>query len=218
MAEKPTDRSAAVRSWLMKNPRPAKLQVYGRDGKEYDVEIRPGVAWSETAISVTALDPERLEAVNADGKLLRACVVANLVEKEEAAIAQQGAAFAAMQSTDPETQRLIAIATLLERAHERATDAIQQTVGIAFTQLQEICNSLATQATVAQATANELTLGIRNLLIQQAQDAADQIVHEAKPEAGPLERLAESFMAGQAMAGAEAAPTPKPAAKPNGKH
>ena len=209
-AEKPTDVAAALRSWLMKAPRPHAVRIYARDGKEYDCEIKPGTAWSETAVSVTALEPERLEATSADGKLLRACKVSDLVAREENAQAQAQSSFAAMQSTDPETQRLIAIATLIERAHERATDAIQQTVGVAFTRMQEICDSLAQQANAAQASANDLTVGIRNLLIQQAQEAAE----EAKGEPSPLEQFASQFMAGKAAAEAEA----MPAAKPNGKH
>lgn len=209
MAEKPTDRAAAIRTWLMRAPRPASLHVYSRDGKEYDVEIKAGVAWSETSISVAALEPERIEALSIDGKLLRATVVNDLVAKEEAAVAQQTAAFASLSSSDPETQRFIAIATLIERAHERATEAIRETVGVAFSKMQEICDSLATQANAAQQSANDLTVGIRNLLIQQAQEAAE----EAKGEPSPLEQMAQSFMSGQAMAEANAQ-----APKPNGKH
>lgn len=211
MAEKPTDVSVALRSWLMKAPRPHSVRIYARDGKEYDCEIKPGVAWSETAVSVTALEPERLEATSADGKLLRACKVADLVAREESVQAQAQSSFAAMQSTDPETQRLICFATLLERAHERSTSAIENTVAVAFTRMQEICDSLAQQANAAQASANDLTVGIRNLLIQQAQEAAE----EARGEPSPIEQFASQFMAGKAAAEAGAE---MPVAKPNGKH
>ena len=213
MAEKPTDVSVALRSWLMKAPRPHSVRIYARDGKEYDCEIKPGVAWSETAVSVTALEPERLEATSADGKLLRACKVADLVAREESVQAQAQSSFAAMQSTDPETQRLICFATLLERAHERSTSAIENTVAVAFTRMQEICDSLAQQANAAQASANDLTVGIRNLLIQQAQEAAE----EARGEPSPIEQFASQFMAGKAAAAAEAG-AEMPVAKPNGKH
>lgn len=212
MAEKPTDRAAAIRTWIMKNPRPALLRVYSLDGKEWDVEIKPGAAWSDTAVSIAALEPVRLEAMAPDSKLLRACVVSDLVAKEEQAAANAHASFVAMQSTDPETQRLIALATLVANAHERATDAIRETVGVAFAKMQEICDSLAQQANASTATANELTVAIRNLLIQQAQEAAD-LIHDK--EESPLEKLASNFMAGQAMADAEKAAAPT---KPNGKH
>lgn len=205
------DRAAAIRTWLMKAPRPASLRVYAHDGKEYDVELRQGAAWSETAVNVAALLPQRIEAMSQDGKLLRAVLVDTLIEKTEAATAQSQAAFAAMQSTDPETQRMLCFATLIERAHERATEAIRETVTQAFSMQREIAESLAQQAATERSTANELTVAIRNLLVQQAQEAAESIKEQ---EQSPLERMAESFMTGQAAAGAAgAAATPT-----NGKH
>jgi hypothetical protein len=207
----PADRAAAIRTWLMKAPRPSSLRVYSTDGKEYDVELRQGVAWSETAVNVAALLPQRIEASSAEGKLLRAVIVDTLVAKEEQAAQQAQASFVAMQSTDPETQRMICFATLLERAHERATEAIRETVAQAFSMQREISESLAQQSATERATANELTVAIRNLLVQQAQEAADLI---ADKEESPLERMASSFMSGQAAAQAETAAT-KPT---NGKH
>ncbi len=202
------DTAAAIRTWLMKAPRPTALRVYASDGKEYDVELRQGAAWSETAVNVAALLPQRIEA-SSGGKLIRAVIVDTLVAKEEAATVQAQAAFAALQSTDPETQRMICFSTLIERAHERATDAIRETVAQAFSMQREISESLAQQAATERATANELTTAIRNLLVQQAQEAADMI-HDK--EQSPLERMAENFMQGQALATTAEAP------KPNGKH
>jgi hypothetical protein len=210
----PTDRAGAIRTWLMKAPRPAALRVYSTDGKEYDVELRQGAAWSETAVNVAALLPNRIEASSAEGKLIRAVIVDTLVAKEENAAQQQQAAFVAMQSTDPETQRMICFATLLERAHDRATEAIRETVGQAFGMQREIAESLASQAATERGTANELTVAIRNLLVQQAQEAADLIVEK---ETSPLERMAESFMSGQQLAAGNAAAAAE--TKPtNGKH
>jgi uncharacterized protein (DUF2267 family) len=198
----------------MKAPRPVSLRVYSTDGKEYDVELKQGSAWSETAANVAALLPQRIEASSAEGKLLRAVIVDTLVAKEESATAQAQASFLAMQSTDPETQRMICFATLIERAHERATEAIRETVGAAFSMQREIADSLAQQAATERGTANELTTAIRNLLVQQAQEAADAITEQAQ---SPLERMAESFMTGQSAAGVVGAQAA--AAKPtNGKH
>ena len=166
----------------------------------------------ETATNVAALLPQRIEASGEGGKILRAVIVDTLVAKEEATATQTSAAFAAMQSTDPETQRIICFATLLERAHDRATEAIRDTVLQAFSMQREIADSLAQQAATERATANELTTGIRNLLVQQAQEAAD-LIHEK--EESPLERMAQSFMSGQAAAGAAEASATKPT---NGKH
>jgi len=206
----------AIRSWLMQSPRPAKLHVYSRDGREFDIDVRQGSAWSETATSIAALDPERIEATTNDGKLIRSVLAAELIQKQEKAAAQQVATSAAMQAADPETQRMIVFAELLERAYSKAYSSSQETVQVAFTQLQEICNSLAQQATASTNSANELTVGIRNLLIQQAQEAAD--THN---EPSPLETMASNFLSGQRAAEAQAlaAPASNGKAKPtNGKH
>jgi hypothetical protein len=212
MADAPKDKAAVIRTWLMKAPRPNSVRIFAKDGREYDVEIKSGAAWSDTAVSIAALEPVRMEANSNEGKLLRAVVVDTLLDKEEAAQQHQQTVFQAFQSSDPETQRIIVFAQLIERAHDRATNAIQETIGVAFGKLQEICDSLATQAATDRGSANELTLGIRQLLVQQAQEAADRLV---EPETSPLEKMAESFMSGQQLAASQGASETKPT---NGKH
>jgi hypothetical protein len=201
--------ATVLRAWLMRAPRPSSLRVYAKDGRELDIELVAGAAWSESAGSVAALEPERVEALGIEGKLIRAVVVSDLLQKVAVAAAQQAATVTAMRSDDPETQRLIALAELLGRAHDRATQAIENTVGVAFTQMQEICNSLAVQANAAQQSANELSVAIRNLLIQQAQETLEP----EKPH--PLEAMATNFLAGATMGQAEKAQATKPT---NGKH
>jgi hypothetical protein len=211
-----SDAAAILRTWIMRTPRPALVRVYARDGREFDVAIKPGQAWLDTAVSIAALEPERLEAMGADETLLRAVVVAELLKKEQAGEQQAANSAVAMQSSDPETQRMIAFATLLERAHDRSTTAIENTVNVAFTKLQEICGSLAEQAQAAQASSNDLAVGIRQLLIQQAQEAVN--LASQAPEESPLEKLAGNFLSGQRAAEAtQQQPQPNGAAKPNGK-
>lgn len=207
--------TAALRSWLMKPVRPSKLQVYAKDGREYDIQIKPNCSWAETASSICSLDPERVEALGEDGKLLRATVVASLVQAVEQAAKQTAAVSAAMQSSDPETQRLIVFAELLQRTSDRALEMCERTQGAAFDRMQGICDSLAAQATAAQQTANDLTVAIRSLLIQQAQDAVDEANANPAPT-NSLETLASNFLAGATMGQAQ---NGAPAAAPtNGKH
>ena len=211
-----SDNAASMRTWLMQSPRPAKVHVYSRDGKEFDLGIRANTAWAETAISIEALDPERLEAFTADDQLIRAVTVKDLLQKEAKATAQQAAVSAAMQASDPETQRMIVFAELLEKAYAKAYDSSQTTVQVAFTQLQEICGSLAQQATAATHSANELSIGIRNLLIQQAHEA---VAEAGDKELSPMEQMAANFLSGSALAKADAVEQqPTSRAKPNGKH
>jgi hypothetical protein len=146
--------------------------------------------------------------------------VADLIRKEETAQQQQAATFSAMNTTDPETQRMIVFAELLERAYAKAYDSSQQTVQVAFTQLQEICGSLAEQASASHAAANELSMGIRNLLVQQANEAVETA---GAVEESPMEKLAANFLQGQTLAQAQqtapnGAAAPKNGKPTNGKH
>jgi hypothetical protein len=202
----------------MRAPRPESVRVYAKDGKEFDAEIKPGTAWSETATTIAALDPERLEALTVDGRLLRATLISDLVKKETVAAVQQAATHTAMQSTDPETQRMIVFAELIERAYGRAYDSSQVTVQVAFQQLQEISNNLAQQATAAQGSANELTLAIRNLLLEQARQAVEEANETPPAPTSPLEEFATNFLSGAKMREAEtaAASTPATNGKSNG--
>lgn len=211
------DRAAAIRLWLLKAPRPSSLRVYAKDGREFDVEIKQGTSWSDTAVSVSALEPERLEANGPEGKLIRAVAVVDLLRKEEQQAAQQAATFSAMQTTDPETQRMIVFAELLERAYAKAYESSQSTVAVAFTQLQEFSANLAAQATASTQSANELSVAIRNLLVQQAQEAVEAA---GTPEESPMEKLAANFLSGQQMAQAEGAANgaAKNGKSTNGKH
>lgn len=213
--EKPTDRAAAIRSWLMKAPRPVKLQVYGGEGKEYDIDIRQGAPWSETAVSVAALNPERIEAVSAAGNLLRACVVGDLIAKEEKTEQLKQSAFVAMSATDPETQRLIVFAELLQRTADKAIDAVKETYTGAYDRLHSMAEAAERRADTQAESAMALSIAIRNLMIEHAQETIDLVKPEQ--EKSPLEKLAENFAAGAAAAQAEqpAAPAPK---KPNGRH
>lgn len=207
--------AAALRAWLMKPTRPSKLRVYAKDGREYDIQIKPNCSWAETATSICSLDPERIEAMGEDDKLIRASVVAALVQQIETAAKQTQAASAAMQSSDPETQRLIVFAELLQRSSDRALEMVERTMGAAFDRMQGLCDSLATQATAAQQSANDLTVGIRTLLIQQAQDAVD-LANNGGQQQSPLETMAANFLGGAQLGQAQTAA--ENAAQTNGKH
>jgi hypothetical protein len=206
----PTAKAQVLRTWLMRNPRPKSIRVYSNDGREYDIPVKAGINWTEAATSILALNPDRVEVSDED-KLLRACAIADLIAKEEKQQAQAAAVSAAMTATDPETQRLIVFAELLQRSSDRAIEAIERTAGAAFDRMQGICDFLGTQATAATQSANELTVAVRNLLVQQAQEAVE---NANEKEQSPLEEMAANFLSGQKMAEAERAQQPN--GKPNG--
>jgi hypothetical protein len=108
-------------------------------------------------------------------------------------------------------------AELLQRSSDRALEMVERTMGAAFDRMQGLCDSLATQATAAQQSANDLTIGIRNLLIQQAQDAVDEATNGGAGAAHPLETMAANFLGGATLAQAQAG-APVAGAPTNGKH
>lgn len=213
--DKPTDVATALRTWLMKAPRPVKLEVYSSDGGERDVELRQGEPWSSIAVSVAALKPERIQALSKEGNLLRACVVSDLVQKEENAAALKQSAFVAMSATDPETQRIIVFAELLTRIADKAIDAVERNSSAAYERLLGLAESAERRADTQAESAMQLSIAIRNLMIEHAQETID---HAKEQPENPLEQMAANFVAGQAAAEAEAAASGAgKQAKPNGK-
>lgn len=210
--DKPTDRTAALRTWLMKAPRPAKLQVYTADGREVDAELRQGEPWSAIAVSVAALQPDRVEALTKEGTLIRACVVADLVQKVEAAEGLKQSTFLAMNATDPETQRLIVFAELLARISDKAIDAVRENQSVLLDRLASLAESSERRADTQAESALQLSVAIRNLMLEHAQETIERVTEK---EASPLEQMAQNFLSGKAAAEAEAGGAPP--AKPNGK-
>lgn len=206
--DKPTDLSAALRTWLMKAPRPVALRVYTTEGREHDVELRQGEPWSSIAVSVAALKPERIEALSREGNMLRACVVSDLVAKEEKAAEMKQSAFVAMTATDPETQRLIVFAELLQRTADKAIDAVERNSSAAYERLLALAEAAERRADIQAESATQLSVAIRNLMIEHAQETIDAAKTE---EDDPLKQMARNFLGGQAAAEAEAQ------SKPNGK-
>jgi len=211
--DKPTDVATALRTWLMKAPRPVKLQVYCADGRESDVELRQGEPWSSIAVSVAALKPERIEALSKEGNMLRACIVADLVQKEENAAALKQSSFVAMSATDPETQRIIVFAELLQRTADKAIDAVERNSSACYERLLALAESAERRADTQAESAMQLSIAIRNLMIEHAQET---IEHATAKEESPLEQMASNFLSGKAAADAEAG-AQAAQAKPNGK-
>lgn len=208
----------SVRSWLMKAPRPRVLRVISRDGRDYDLELKEGAPWSETASTVVSLEPEHIEAKDDKGKLLRAVKVAELLQREEADEHKRAATAAAIQSSDPETQRMLVFANLIAEAHTRSTEAIERTSAAMFERIQLICDALASMAHAGQQSSMELTVALRQLMISQAHEAAKAITEAAaEKEDGPLEQLAASFLQGAHARQATEAAAAAAAQQTNGK-
>ena len=120
-----------IRTWLLANPRPAKVKVLsGTDGESRIVEISPGVPWTTLAESVHALDPELIEALDGEGNTLRS------VKPEEEPEPPPPEQISIPQGVDGGTQQLLVFAQLLAGAYRHSTDVAFERMVSMF----EACN------------------------------------------------------------------------------
>lgn len=125
--------AAAIRTWCLKQPRPASLRLTsGRDVRT--VAIAAGVPWSQIARTAEAMSPDLIEALDTGGNLIRAIRPDDdNGDDDDAKPATPTPATAAALIVDPETARFNLFATLLSDAYKHANE-------VAFGKLVEIAN------------------------------------------------------------------------------
>ena len=62
-----------IRGWLLCQPRPAKLRVVSEDQQTHELDVGPGARWKNLAVSIHSLEPVQIQALDREGKLIRAC-------------------------------------------------------------------------------------------------------------------------------------------------
>ena len=181
----------ALRLWLMSSPKPEQLRITCNG--EVSVMAIAGTPWIALGKTLSAKDPEVIEALDEKGVLIRAIKPAEEEDTPEAATAK------APPSTDPETRRFELFARLLADAYKHANE-------VAFGKMVDLFS-------VSNRRAENLEKSLASterILRKQFEDALDR-----EPSEGSLlEQMVTSFTAGK-MGG----PTPaNGAAKPpNGK-
>jgi hypothetical protein len=206
-------------SWLRRNPQPVIVRAYTAEGVK-TIRKPSGVRiWREWTDTILALDPSKVEALDKEGNVLRACVL----NEDDQVLGPAGQATPdagnKMQST------LVVLAQLLAESYTRAMNAYDRGA------------EMARAATEAQ-TAHQLemmTLQMQRVTvlerfvtqshmhaIAQIEEARELARERADVEAegngegggGLFEEMAAQFMP-SLMAGQQAAAAmPKPAAAP----
>ena len=115
-----------IRGWLLIQPRPTTVRVVTVDGEIKTLTIAS--TWAAIAQSIDAMGAELLEALDADGNLLRAVKVASLDEEPEKPAEN---AVARAIANDGETERFRLFATLI-------SDAYKYGYEVAFTKMVEL--------------------------------------------------------------------------------
>jgi hypothetical protein len=184
-----------IRGFLLQLPRPAVVRISG-DGEPQS--IKPGKSFAKTAETIEALDPELIECLDAEGKVLRAMRTDSADSQRSAA-----AAIPAVLSADPETARLTHFADLLHRAYEHSTE-------IAFAKLVDVMERMNERSDAIEQRLERTESANRRLLQDQVDDAferAQEVAAAAAPGAGGIgDQMMGAFLSGK-LQGPPAKPT-----------
>jgi hypothetical protein len=170
-----------IRSWLMSQPRPTTVRVVALDGQSHTIEMA-NVSFVNVAETLLALEPDKLEAIGADGKLLRAVRPAEQGPPEPS---EQDKALDAFATSDPETTRVIIFARLISDAYRHSTET-------AFDRMVSLF-----EAVNRRSEALEKSLELTQRILTKA--AADQLTAQVEGggTSGLLEQMLTSFLTAQ---------------------
>lgn len=182
-----------MRRWLMKHPKPVLLRLTKGQNSD-DMPIKKGMSYSRLGETITAKNPDLLEAFDAEGSLLRAVRPGLDAEPSDAPEAPP------VLANDPETARLTHFANLLHRAYEHSTT-------VAFTKMVEIVEQMATREASLESRLVRTESEYRRAQREQLDDAWEQaeaaLEQSGTGSSGDLNQLVTQFLGGIARAQAE---------------
>ena len=179
-----------IRNFLLLVPKPASVRITG-DG-EPEV-LKPGRSYAKTAETISALGPDLIECLDADGKIIRALRTDTAeAQRSEAASIPQGLA------ADPHALMLTHFANLLHRAYEHSTE-------IAFQRLVELTERMGDRSEAIERRLERTEAANRALLQDQVDLAFEraQEVAQAAEASGAgnggelLQQMAGAFLSGK---------------------
>lgn len=216
----------SIRSWLLVNPRPAFVRVTDASEAQHEVTAGANSNWARLADTIDALEPVRLEALDANKGLIRATKYDPTEDERDE---QQGTVPAPPRfampvlpaSSDPETVRLITFANLISEAYRHATD-------VAFQNMVQVFQACNDRASSAERSLQEAMGMLREAWLEnvetrtQAIDAVNEAHAAAETVSEPgdlITDIAKAFVGGADLGGKKPAapipPAPAPA-KTNG--
>lgn len=186
-------RTRVIRAWLLQQPRPHSVRVMTGD-EDHTIDVGHQ-KWAAIATSVDALEPDKIEALDDKGKLLRACRADQLEinddESEDSSTPDKKEA----KRTERDQLAVIAAQTEMMREFARLlADAYKHSTSVAFEKLAEICNIFAKRG-----DSLEKSLASTERLLRRAYDEAANIGEEGA-EPSLLESMVNAFMAGKEQA------------------
>jgi hypothetical protein len=185
-----------IRSFLAKRPRPAKLRVVGSTG-DREIKVVAGQNWTMVSKTVSALEPETIEAFDDAGTLLRA----TNGDEDDESTTRNAARAVAKGGTDPESIRFNAFAAHIAEAYRFATE-------VAFARMVDLFEAV-TRLNAEQSKSLE---NMQKILGKMYQERVDEAL-EAAESADPTSALIGAFVQGKTQGMADHGPT---VARPNG--
>jgi ElaB/YqjD/DUF883 family membrane-anchored ribosome-binding protein len=200
-----TIETAYIRGWCMRRPRPKTLRLHvGDEVSEISVE-GTGQSWAQIAESLVALEPDLIEAMSADGKVIRAERPGTPSRDNRTVESPK------ILHTDPETARLTHFADLLHRAYQHTTD-------VAFTKLVELVERMDNRMDRVEARLERTERAYHRELMDRVDEAYERAEQYAEEHAAPqptdgVNPIIEAFMNGMHARRAAVPKNGKPAAK-----
>lgn len=196
-----------IRGWLLQNPKAHSLAVMVK--KERTEITCAGQSWAKLAATVEAMQPDRIEALNDEGKLIRAVRPADFEDDDDkpapaAAAAPAGSIVPGVH--DPETVRFELVARLLADAHRFATET-------AFQKMVDIVGLMGKRNESLERSLGTMERLLRTELDEKLAEAEEKI-RAAEESGGTLVKDMVSAAAGSFFGGGNAGAAPS---KPNGK-
>jgi hypothetical protein len=189
-----------IRVWCMQHPRPAAVRCTNADGLVQEVLVQG--AWTKLADTIHALQPELLEAINADKMLIRALRPNDISEDwgdadpepRRPRAAESAARSMQITAADPETQRFALVAQLIADAYKDANQSHQT----AFQHLVDIVNSSQRRSESVERAKDALHKVEVQRLRQQITEAGQE------PEGSPEGELTLQSLLGAVLSGVNA--------------
>lgn len=180
--------SSKIRNFLLQMPKPAAVRVYV-DNEPKELVLR-GRSYQKLAESIDAMDGEKLECVDAEGKVLR---VMRLDDEDAQRV--QSPAMPAILSQDPQAALLSLFANELARAYQYATE-------IAFTKMVECFDRVNDRSSSIEQRLERAEALARRLRDDQVEDAFEraQEIADAAGQGGNdafVNQMMEAFMSGR---------------------
>jgi hypothetical protein len=190
-----------IRGFLLQLPKPATIRVSAGDGEPQS--IKPGRSYARTAESITAINCDLVECLDAQGNLLRALRLGDAdSHRSDAAPIPTGI------EVDPQALMLTHFANLLHRAYEHSTE-------VAFTRLVELAERLSSHSESIEARLAQTEAALRRAQTDQIEDAFDRAKEviekgETGAEGGDLvQQMVGAFMQAKMAAPPKANGNPK---------